>query len=210
MSIRSVLLGGLLVATLPAATASRTSPPRTVSDVGTGRVSGPTWRTLPRVQARRRPRRGAQGSRHHRDRVLALRDPSRPEVRQCNARQVSLTTAGMSAPCGAARLHRRRQVQVELRDLSSRLTERAVSAGEPGQRPGVDSTQRKRRTQAMTLAVQDARLNMRRWRRRRSRVSGAHDQRVGAAPVMPMYRSNGDADAAAALRRREGAMSRVR
>jgi uncharacterized protein YggE len=98
-----------------------------------------------------------------------------------------------------------RQVEVELRDLEQLgpLLERAVTAGvnQVGD-PTLDSTRRKQlERQAMTLAVQDARLNA-------DTLAQAAGVRLGAVralsassspPIVPMYRSSMVmADAAAA------------
>jgi len=88
-----------------------------------------------------------------------------------------------------------RDVRVELRDLEQLgpLIERAVSAGvNQVSDPVLDSTQRKQlERQAMTLAVQDARLTAETLAKAAGvglggvrTISGS-----GAPPVMPMYRA---------------------
>jgi uncharacterized protein YggE len=98
-----------------------------------------------------------------------------------------------------------RDVQVELRDLEQLgpLIERAVSAGvNQVSDPVLDSTQRKQlERQAMTLAVQDARLDADTLAQAAGVGLGAVRtiSASGAQPVVPMYRSKMMmADAAAA------------
>jgi hypothetical protein len=98
-----------------------------------------------------------------------------------------------------------RQVQVEVRDLEQLgpLLERAVSSGvNQVSDPVLDSTRRKQlERQAMTLAVQDARLNAETLAQAASVRLGAVRMLNAAAspPVLPMYRSKMVmADAAAA------------
>jgi hypothetical protein len=88
-----------------------------------------------------------------------------------------------------------RQVQVELRDLEQLgpLIERAVSAGvNQVSDPQLDSTQRKQlERQALTLAVQDAKLNAETLAQAAGVGLGAVRtiSASGAAPVIPMYRA---------------------
>jgi uncharacterized protein YggE len=98
-----------------------------------------------------------------------------------------------------------RQVQVELRDLEQLgpLLERAVSAGvNQVNDPVLDSSKRKDlERQAMTLAVQDARLNAETLAQAAgARLGPVRTLNAGSMPpVMPMYRSKMVmADAAAA------------
>jgi uncharacterized protein YggE len=96
-----------------------------------------------------------------------------------------------------------RQVGVELRDLDKlgTLMERAVSAGaNQVSGPSLDSTRRKElERQAMTLAVQDARLNAETL----ARAAGAELGAVrtlnasSSPPQVPMYRMAADMAAAA-------------
>jgi uncharacterized protein YggE len=214
MSIRSVLLAGLLaVATLPVATAVADEPvPRTVSVSGQGEVSAEpdlAHVTLG-VQARRPTMAEARKEVATTvDRVLALCKDLKIEPKYVNATRVQVQ------PDYSWDERNRKQVllgyivsrdvQVELRDLDQLgpLIERAVSAGvNQVSDPVLDSTQRKQlERQAMTLAVQDARLNAETLAQAAGVGLGAVRtiSASGAPPVMPMYRSKMVmADAAAA------------
>jgi uncharacterized protein YggE len=214
MSIRSVLLAGLLAgATLPVATVLADEPvPRTVSVSGQGEVSAEpdlAHVTLG-VQARRPTMAEARKEVATTvDRVLALCKDLKIDPRYVNATRVQVQ------PDYSWDERNRKQVllgyivsrdvQVELRDLEQLgpLIERAVSAGvNQVSDPMLDSTQRKQlERQAMTLAVQDARLNAETLAKAAGvGLGGVRTMSAsGAPPVMPMYRSKMVmADAAAA------------
>jgi uncharacterized protein YggE len=220
MSIRSVLLAGLLaVATLPVATALADEPvPRTVSVSGQGEVSAEpdlAHVTLG-VQARRPTMAEARKEVATTvDRVLALCKDLKIDPKFVNATRVQV----QPDYSWDERTRKQvllgyivsREVQVEVRDLEQLgpLIERAVSAGvNQVSDPVLDSTQRKQlERQAMTLAVQDARLNAETLAQAAGVGLGAVRtiSASGASPVMPMYRSKMVmADAAAAPPAPEG------
>jgi hypothetical protein len=220
MSIRNVLLASLLaVATLPAATALADEPvPRTVSVSGQGEVSAEpdlAHVTLG-VQARRPTMAEARKEVATTvDRVLALCKDLKIDPKFVNATRVQVQPDYSWDERNRKQVLLgyivSRQVQVELRDLEQLgpLIERAVSAGvNQVSDPALDSTQRKQlERQAMTLAVQDARLNAETLAQAAGVGLGAVRtmSASGAPPVMPMYRSKMVmADAAAAPPAPEG------
>jgi hypothetical protein len=204
MSIRNVLLAGLLaVATLPVATALAEGPaPRTVSVSGQGEVSAEpdlAHVTLG-VQARRPTMAEARKEVATTvDRVLALCKDLKIDPRHVNATRVQVQPDYSWDERNRKQVLLgyivSRQVQVELRDLEQLgpLIERAVTAGvNQVSDPQLDSTQRKQlERQALTLAVQDARLNAETL----AQAAGVGLGTVrtisasGAAPVIPMYRA---------------------
>jgi uncharacterized protein len=220
MSIRSILLASLLaVATLPVATALADEPvPRTVTVSGQGEVSAEpdlAHVTLG-VQARRPTMAEARKEVATTvDRVLALCKDLKVDPKFVNA-----TRLQVQPDYSWDERNRKqvllgyivsRQVQVELRDLEQLgpLIERAISAGvNQVSDPALDSTQRKQlERQAMTLAVQDARLNAETLAEAAGVGLGPVRamSAAGAPPVMPMYRSKMVmADAAAAPPAAEG------
>lgn len=214
MSIRSVLLAGLVaVAALPVATALADEPaPRTVNVSGQGEVSAEpdlAHVTLG-VQARRPTMAEARKEVATTvDRVLALCKDLKVDPKFVNATRVQVQPDYSWDERNRKQVLLgyivSRQVQVELRDLEQLgpLIERAVSAGvNQVSDPVLDSTQRKQlERQAMTLAVQDARLNAETLAQAAGVGLGAVRtmSASGAPPVMPMYRSKMVmADAAAA------------
>jgi len=220
MSIRTTLLAGLLAgATLPVATALADEPfPRTVSVSGQGEVSAEpdlAHVTLG-VQARRPTMAEARKEVATTvDRVLALCKDLKVDPKYVNATRVQVQPDYSWDERNRKQVLLgyivSRQVQVELRDLEQLgpLIERAVSAGvNQVSDPALDSTQRKQlERQAMTLAVQDARLNAETLAQAAGVGLGAVRtmNASGAPPVMPMYRSKlVMADAAAAPPAPEG------
>ena len=214
MSIRSVLLAGLLAfAALPLATALADEPaPRTVSVSGQGEVSAEpdlAHVTLG-VQARRPTMAEARKEVATTvDRVLALCKDLKVDPKFVNATRVQVQPDYSWDERNRKQVLLgyivSREVQVEVRDLEQLgpLIERAVSAGvNQVSDPVLDSTQRKQlERQAMTLAVQDARLNAETLAQAAGVGLGAVRtmSASGAAPVMPMYRAKMMmADAAAA------------
>lgn len=214
MSIRGLILAGLLAAValpIPAARADEPRP-RTVSVSGQGEVSAEpdlAHVTLG-VEARRPTMSEARAEVAQTvERVLALCKDLRIDPKLVNATRIQVqpdySWNDKERKQYLAGYIVSRQVQVELRDLEQLgpLLERAVSAGvnQAGD-PVLDSTKRKQlERQAMTLAVQDARANA-------DTLAQAAGVRLGAVrtlsagsspPVMPMYRSKMVmADAAAA------------
>ena len=214
MSIRSVVLAGLMaVATLPVATALADEPaPRTVNVSGQGEVSAEPdlARVTLGVQARRPTMAEARKEVATTvDRVLALCKDLKVDPKYVNATRVQVQPDYSWDERNRKQVLLgyivSREVQVELRDLEQLgpLIERAVTAGvnQVGD-PALDSTQRKQlERQAMTLAVQDARLNAETLAQAAGVGLGAVRtmSASGAPPVMPMYRSKMVmADAAAA------------
>ncbi len=208
MSIRSVLLAGLLaVATLPVATALADEPaPRTVSVSGQGEVSAEpdlAHVTLG-VQARRPTMAEARKEVATTvDRVLALCKDLKVDPKFVNATRVQVQPDYSWDERNRKQVLLgyivSRQVQVEVRDLEQLgpLIERAVSAGvNQVSDPVLDSTQRKQlERQAMTLAVQDARLNAETLAQAAGvgLGRGAHDQRLrGAAGHAHVSLEDGD------------------
>jgi uncharacterized protein len=220
MSIRSVLLAGLMaVATLPVATALADEPaPRTVNVSGQGEVSAEPdlARVTLGVQARRPTMAEARKEVATTvDRVLALCKDLKVDPKFVNATRVQVQPDYSWDERNRKQVLLgyivSREVQVELRDLEQLgpLIERAVTAGvNQVSDPALDSTQRKRlERQAMTLAVQDARLNAETLAQAAGVGLGAVRtmSASGAPPVMPMYRSKMVmADAAAAPPALEG------
>jgi hypothetical protein len=204
MSTRDFLLAGLLVAAaLPAGSAvADEARPRTVSVSGQGEVSAEpdlAYVTLG-VEARRPTLAEARSAVSATvDRVLALCKELRIDPKLVNATRVQIQPEYSWNEKDRKRVLLgyivSRQVEVELRELEQLgpLLERAVNAGvnQVGD-PVLDSSQRKQlERQAMTLAVQDARLNA-------DTLAQAAGVRLGAVrtlnassapPVMPMYRS---------------------
>jgi uncharacterized protein YggE len=214
MSIRELLLAGLLAAiALPVVAARADEPrPRTVSVSGQGEVSAEpdlAYVTLG-VEARRPTMAEARAEVAKTvERVLALCKDLRIDPKLVNATRIQVQPEyswnDKERKQFLVGYIVSRQVQVELRDLEQLgpLLERAVSAGvnQVGD-PVLDSTKRKQlERQAMTLAVQDARANA-------ETLAQAAGVRLGpvrtlnaasSPPVMPMYRSKMVmADAAAA------------
>ena len=214
MSIRSVLLAGLMaVATLPVATALADEPvPRTVSVSGQGEVSAEP--DLAHVTLGVQTRRPTLAEARKEvattvDRVLALCKDLKVDPKFVNATRVQVQPDYSWDERNRKQVLLgyivSREVQVEVRDLEQLgpLIERAVSAGvNQVSDPVLDSTQRKQlERQAMTLAVQDARLNAETLAQAAGVGLGAVRtiSASGASPVMPMYRSKMVmADAAAA------------
>jgi uncharacterized protein YggE len=214
MSIRGLLLAGLLTAVvLPAAVAQADEPrPRTASVSGQGEISAEpdlAYVTLG-VEARRPTMAEARAEVAKTvDRVLALCKDLKIDPKLVNSTRLQVqpdySWNDQTRKQVLVGYVVSRQVQVELRDLEQLgpLLERAVSAGvnQVGD-PMLDSTKRKElERQAMTLAVQDARLNA-------ETLAQAAGVKLGAVrtlnassgpPVIPMYRSKMVmADAAAA------------
>ena len=214
MSIRGLLLAGLLTAVvLPAAVARADEPrPRTASVSGQGEISAEpdlAYVTLG-VEARRPTMAEARAEVAKTvDRVLALCKDLKIDPKLVNSTRLQVqpdySWNDQTRKQVLVGYVVSRQVQVELRDLEQLgpLLERAVSAGvnQVGD-PMLDSTKRKElERQAMTLAVQDARLNA-------ETLAQAAGVKLGAVralnassgpPVIPMYRSKMVmADAAAA------------
>jgi uncharacterized protein YggE len=204
MSIRNILLAGLLaVATLPVATALADEPaPRTVSVTGQGEVSAEPdlAQVTLGVQARRPTMAEARKEVAATvDRVLALCKDLKIDPRHVNATRVQVQPDYSWDDRNRKQVLLgyvvSRQVQVELRDLEQLgpLIERAVSAGvNQVSDPQLDSTQRKQlERQALTLAVQDARLNAETLAQAAGVGLGAVRtiSASGAAPVIPMYRA---------------------
>jgi uncharacterized protein YggE len=204
MSIRTALLASLLaIATVPFATAfADESSPRTVSVSGQGEVSAEpdlAYVTLG-VQARRPTMAEARKEVATTvERVLALCKELKIDPKFVNATRVQVQPDYSWDERNNKQVLLgyivSRQVQVELRDLEQLgpLIERAVSAGvnQVGD-PVLDSTQRKQlERQAMTLAVQDARLNAETLAQAAGVRLGAvrSMSASGAPPVMPMYRA---------------------
>jgi len=220
MSIRSVVLAGLMaVATLPVATALADEPaPRTVNVSGQGEVSAEPdlARVTLGVQARRPTMAEARKEVAATvDRVLALCKDLKVDPKYVNATRVQVQPDYSWDERNRKQVLLgyivSREVQVELRDLEQLgpLIERAVTAGvNQVSDPALDSTQRKQlERQAMTLAVQDARLNAETLAQAAGVGLGAVRtmSASGAPPVMPMYRSKMVmADAAAAPPAPEG------
>jgi hypothetical protein len=219
MSIRTILLAGLLaVAALPVTTALADEPvPRTVSVSGQGEVSAEpdlAHVTLG-VQARRPTMAEARKEVATTvDRVLALCKDLKVDPKFVNATRVQVQPDYSWDERNRKQVLLgyivSRQVQVELRDLDQLgpLIERAVSAGvNQVSDPMLDSTQRKQlERQAMTLAVQDARLNAETLAQAAGVGLGpVRAMSSGAPPIMPLYRSKMVmADAAAAPPAPEG------
>jgi uncharacterized protein len=214
MPVREILLAGLLaIAALPVAPVQADEArPRTVSVSGEGELSAEpdlAYVTLG-VEARRPTLADARTLVATTvDRVLALCKDLRIDPKLVNATRVQIQPEYSWNEKDRKRVLLgyivSRQVQVEVRDLEQLgpLLERSVSAGvNQVSDPVLDSTKRKQlERQAMTLAVQDARLNA-------ETLAQAAGVRLGAVrtlntaaspPVMPMYRSKMVmADAAAA------------
>jgi uncharacterized protein YggE len=142
------------------------------------------------------------------DRVLKLTQDLRIDPKQVNATRVQVQPEYNWNPKDRKRVLLgyvvRRQVQVELRDLEQLgpLLERAVDAGvnQVGD-PALDSSRRKDlEREAMSLAVQDARLNAEALAKAAGVRLGPVRSLNGSAsgPPMPMFRSQvAMADAAA-------------
>jgi hypothetical protein len=214
MSIRDFFLAGLLAAAaLPAGAAlADEARPRTVSVSGQGEVSAePDLAYVSLGVEARRPTLAEARSLVAAtvDRVLALCKDLKIDPKLVNATRVQVQPEYSWNDRDRKRVLLgyivSRQVEVELRDLEQLgpLVERAVSAGvnQVGD-PVLDSSRRKQlERQAMTLAVQDARLNA-------DTLAQAAGVRLGAVrtlngstspPVMPIYRGKMVmADAAAA------------
>jgi hypothetical protein len=203
MSIRSALLASLLaIATVPGATAFADEPsPRAVSVSGRGEVSAEpdlAHVTLG-VQARRPTMAEARKEVATTvDRVLTLCKDLGIDPKYVNATRVQVQPDYSWDEQNRKQVLLgyivSRQVQVELRDLEQLgpLIERSISAGvnQVGD-PVLDSTQRKQlERQAMSLAVQDARLNAETLAQAAGVRLGAvrSMSASGAPPVTPMYR----------------------
>lgn len=204
MPMREFLLVSLLaVSAVPVAAAgAEGTPPRTVSVSGQGEVSAePDLAYVSLGVEARRPTLAEARTQVAAtvDRVLALCKDLKIDPKLVNATRVQVQPEYSWNEKDRKRVLLgylvSRQVEVELRDLEQLgpLLERAVSAGvnQVGD-PTLDSTRRKQlERQAMTLAVQDARLNA-------DTLAQAAGVRLGAVrslnasgapPVVPMYRS---------------------
>jgi uncharacterized protein len=214
MSIRGMLLTALLTATVPlAATAGPGEPlPRTVSVSGQGEVSaepdiafvtlGVEARRPTMAEARKEVTRTVE-------KILALSKELGIDPKRVSATRLQIHPDYVWNEQTRKQVLNgyvvSRQVQVELRDLEQLgpLLERAVSAGvNQVNDPVLDSSKRKDlERQAMTLAVQDARLNAETLAQAAgARLGPVRTLNAGSMPpVMPMYRSKMVmADAAAA------------
>ncbi len=214
MSIPRYLLAGLLAVTAvqPLAARAEQPLPRTVSVSGQGEVSAePDIAHVTLGVEARRPTMAAARTEVSKtvDRVLALCKDLGIDPKRVNATRLQVHPDYVWNEQTRRQVLNgymvSRQVQVELRDLEQLgpLLERAVTAGvnQVGD-PVLDSSKRKDlERQAMTLAVQDARLNA-------ATLAEAAGVRLGAVrtlnsgsmpPVVPMYRAKMVmADAAAA------------
>ncbi len=214
MSIRGMLLTALLTAAVPlAATAGPGEPlPRTVSVSGQGEVSaepdiafvtlGVEARRPTMAEARKEVTRTVE-------KILALSKELGIDPKRVSATRLQIHPDYVWNEQTRKQVLNgyvvSRQVQVELRDLEQLgpLLERAVSAGvNQVNDPVLDSSKRKDlERQAMTLAVQDARLNAETLAQAAgARLGPVRTLNAGSMPpVMPMYRSKMVmADAAAA------------
>lgn len=213
MSIRTLCLAGLLATALPMATASAEEPrPRIAAVSGQGEVSAEpdlAYVTLG-VESRQPTMPAARAEVAATvDRVLTLCRNLKIDPKLVNATRVQVQPEYNWNEQDRKRILLgymvSRQVQVELRDLEQlgTLLERAVDAGvNQVNDPVLDSSKRKDlEREAMTRAVQDARLNAETL----ARASGVKLGPVRtlnastSGPVVPLYKSRmAMADAAAA------------
>ena len=214
MFVRRPWLAGLIALALApfAATAADDARPRTVNVSGMGEVAAEPdlARVTLGVEARKPTLAEARTEVTATiERVLKLTRDLRIDPKHVNATRVQVQPEYNWNPKDRKRVLLgyvvSRQVQVELRDLEQLgpLLERAVDAGvnQLGD-PALDSSRRKElEREAMTRAVQDARLNA-------ETLAGAAGVRLGPVrslngaasnPPMPMYRAQAAmADAASA------------
>jgi uncharacterized protein YggE len=202
MNVRHAWLAGLLALALaPMAVQADTDRPRTVSVSGSGEVAAePDLAHVTLGVEARKPTLAEARAEVAKtiDRVLALTRDLRIDPKHVNATRVQVQPEYSWNEKDRKRLLLgyivSRQVQVELRDLEQLgpLLERAVDAGvNQVNDPVLDSSRRKSlEREAMTKAVEDARLNAETL----ARAAGA---RLGpvrtlngstSAPPMPMYR----------------------
>lgn len=214
MLIRHAWLTGLIALSLVpfAAAVAEDARPRTVNVSGMGEVAAEPdlARIVLGVEARKPTLAEARTEVNAAvERVLKLTRDLRIDPKHVNATRVQVQPEYNWNPKDRKRVLLgylvRRQVQVELRDLEQlgALLERAVDAGvnQMGD-PALDSSRRKElEREAMSRAVQDARLNA-------EALAGAAGVRLGpvrslngaaSSPPMPMFRAQvAMADAAAA------------
>jgi uncharacterized protein YggE len=214
MYVRHCWLAGLLALSLApfAVLAADDARPRTVNVSGMGEVAAePDLARVTLGVEARHPTLAAARSEVTAtvERVLKLTRDLRIDPKHVNATRVQVQPEYNWNPKDRKRVLLgyvvRRQVQVELRDLEQlgALLERAVDAGvnQLGD-PALDSSRRKElEREAMTRAVQDARLNA-------ETLAGAAGVRLGpvrslngaaSSPPMPMFRAQvAMADAASA------------
>lgn len=202
MNVRHAWLAGLLaLAFAPLAAQAETDRPRTVSVSGSGEVAAePDLAHVTLGVEARKPTLAEARAEVAKtiDRVLALTRDLRIDPKLVNATRVQVQPEYSWNEKDRKRLLLgyivSRQVQVELRDLEQlgSLLERAVDAGvNQVSDPVLDSSKRKSlEREAMTKAVEDARLNA-------ETLSRAAGTRLGpvrtlngsaSAPPMPMYR----------------------
>lgn len=202
MNLRHAWLAGLLTLALaPLAVQADTERPRTVSVSGSGEVvAEPDLAHLTLGVEARKPSLAEARAEVAKtiDRVLALTRDLRIDPKLVNATRVQVQPEYRWNEKDRKRLLLgyivSRQVQVELRDLEQlgTLLERAVDVGvNQVSDPVLDSSKRKSLVrEAMTKAVEDARLNA-------ETLSRAAGTRLGpvrtlngsaSAPPMPMYR----------------------
>ncbi len=202
MNVRQAWLAGfLLLAFAPLAVQAAEDRPRTVSVSGSGEVSAePDLAQVTLGVEARKPTIAEARAEVARtvDRVLALTRDLRIDPKLVNATRVQIQPEYSWNEKDRKRVLLgylvSRQVEVELRDLEQLgpLLERAVDAGvNQVSDPVLDSSKRKTlERQAMTKAVEDARLNA-------ETLATAAGVRLGAvrsmngsasAPPMPMYR----------------------
>lgn len=202
MNVRHAWLAGLLALALaPMVVQADTDRPRTVSVSGSGEVAAePDLAHVTLGVEARRPTLAEARAEVAKtiDRVLALTRDLRIDPKHVNATRVQVQPEYSWNEKDRKRLLLgyivSRQVQVELRDLEQLgpLLERAVDAGvNQVNDPVLDSSQRKSlEREAMTKAVEDARLNAETLARAAGTRLGPVRTLNGSAsaPPMPMYR----------------------
>lgn len=200
-TLHGLWMAGVLATALVGGPAQADAPPRTVSVSGEGEVSAPPdlARVTLGVEARKPTMAEARAEVATTvDKVLALTRSLKIDPKLVNATRVQVQPEYSWNEKDRKRLLLgyvvSRQVEVEVRDLDQLgpLLERAVDAGvnQVGD-PQLDSSKRKELgRQAMTRAVQEARLNAETLAAAAGAKLGAIRTLNGAAsaPPMPMYR----------------------